>query len=206
MCIGGKMSVSRAFGPRLLRPTRAALLAVAALYVSGGCYDSVEVPSGPARATVAPRAVNQSQSIITIDDALRNIEALVPGFAGLYVNDDEELVIRLRDLTRGSLAPQAVFQVLGRFPGRRGAPIRIQAADYAFSELQGWMRQLLRSASFEGIVVADIDERDNRLTFGVESQAIASRLLGDLTRLGIPRAAADIQTMAYLPKLSATIA
>jgi hypothetical protein len=68
------------------------------------------------------------------------------------------------------------------------------------------MRQLLRSASFEGIVVADIDERDNRLTFGVESQAIASRLLGDLTRLGIPRAAADIQTMAYLPKLSATIA
>jgi hypothetical protein len=158
----------------------------------------------PARAP-APlgNAAITSGSIITIDDALRQIGDLIPGFGGLYVNDADELVIRLRDSTDSALPRAAVFQVLGRIPGRRGGQIRIQSAEYTFAELQGWMRQILRSIRPDGIVEADINERDNRVTLGVEDEAVIARIRQDLVRIGVPVEAVTIRRIVRPSKVSA---
>lgn len=170
---------------------------------SSGCYDAPESPIGPSGGVVASQASSAQRAIATMDDALRQIENLVPGFGGLYVNNDDELVIRLRDASVAAIAPQAILQVLGRLPGRRGNSIRIESAAYTFAELQGWMRQLLRSASFDGISVADVDERDNRVFLGVQDDGVAGRILSDLVRLGIPAGAVTVRTVVPPLKLFA---
>jgi hypothetical protein len=140
---------------------------------------------------------------VTIDDALRQIGDMVPGFGGLYVNEADELVIRLRDSSVLAVGREAVLRVLGRIPGRRGAPVRAQPATFTFAELQEWMRRILRSVSPAGVLVADIDERDNRLFIGVEDLGVASRVEAEVERLGIPAGAVGIHTVTPHQKLSA---
>lgn len=181
-----------------MRATAATILIAAT-----ACYDAPAVSVGPRARTEAAAVTALGRPAANLDDALRQIEDLLPGFGGLYVDDNDELVIRVRDPNRAGLAPSAVLQVLGRIPGRRGGPVRIHPADYTFAELQGWMRTILRSVSSVGIIEADINERANRLFLGVDNEGVASRIQVELTHLGSPLGAVDFQTIAASAKLSA---
>ena len=108
---------NHAFQPRLRGP----LLWLVAGVLLGACRENQQIPLSPSLESSSQVSISQ-RSIITVDDALKQIGERLPGFGGMYVNGEDELVMLLRD---SSLAPQsrdAVVQVLGRIPGRSDAP------------------------------------------------------------------------------------
>jgi hypothetical protein len=63
---------------------------------------------------------------------------------------------------------------------------RTRPARWSFAELYDWYGLLLSAAVREGVVTTDIDERENRLVFGVEDAHGRERLEQQLARLDLP--------------------
>jgi len=96
----------------------------------------------------------------TLDDQYAELAARVPGFGGLYLDEDGTTHVYLQDLSRAHDVQDL------------GERVVVQQGEYDFRDLYAWkaaVRPLLTSA---GTVFLDIDESRNRLVFGVESDAI----------------------------------
>jgi hypothetical protein len=104
-------------------------------------------------AVPAARAQEMPQ---TLDQEYAQMAVKVPGFGGLYLDEQGTTHVYLQDLARAGdlqgLADRVVFQ----------------QGDYNFGDLYAWKDQVRPQLAQPGAVYLDIDEQRNRLVFGVE--------------------------------------
>ena len=137
----------------------------------------------------------------TRDDHDAELARRVPGgYGGLYVEYEPPLqrdgairtetrraFVFLVDTTQREAALRALSSTAepGQFPlnvvGAQTRPAR-----WSFAELYDWYGVLLSAAVRDGVVTTDIDERENRLVFGVEDALGRQRLEQQLARLDLP--------------------
>ena len=107
-------------------------------------------------------AVRAQDVPLSLDDEYAQMAGRMPGFGGLYLDERGTTHVYLQDVTRASemqgLGDRVVFE----------------QGDYDFRDLQAWKDAVRPELATAGAVYLDIDERRNRLVFGVEGEAIDS--------------------------------
>jgi hypothetical protein len=97
------------------------------------------------------------------------------------------VVVLLVDTTQREAALRALAATV-----RQGRPdldvmsARIQPARWTFAELYDWQGVILTPALRDGVSTIDIDERENRIVFGVVDRAARDRLADKLAELELP--------------------
>lgn len=148
-------------------------------------------PLGPTRASLNQTV---SKRRVTLDDRFDEITLSVPGFGGLYLNDAGELVVRMV----GSRTPPglviAIREVLGGLPGKSGATIHVEPADYDFHTLRSYFIAFMADrTNRDALVLMDVDEVRNRVVVGVRDASAIARVRQTLAELGIPQLAVDVE-------------
>ena len=122
------------------------------------------------------------------------------GFGGLFIDYDpasapeaeqrlgtRHVVVFLVDTTQREVALRSLEAPTqhDRLPlNVVGAQVR--PARWSFAELYDWYGVLLDAGVRDGVVMTDIDEKHNRILFGVEDAAARHRLELQLARLDLP--------------------
>jgi hypothetical protein len=164
-----------------------------------GCRDDagvVQVPSvseGP----VSSQRPSSWQGYITAPEVgLARLSDRIPGFAGYYFDESDELVVRLTDLSRAEQARTAVAErmrfVLPEFASglRDPGSLRVEPATFSFLDLAYWHHVLTDELGrVEGVVWSDVDEVENRVVVGVEPEHLSAASLaiaGLFGTVGVP--------------------
>jgi hypothetical protein len=139
------------------------------------------------------RAAVEGRITRGIQDDMLRIEAVAPGFAGMYRGPDGELVAMLVD--RGS-EPQAramLQQLIAhREPHKFNSlstvkKIRFVDARFSLSELISWQEDLIRFAGrLPEFSAIGVRERDNAVSVSVTSEGARRRVMSIATARGIP--------------------
>lgn len=127
-------------------------------------------------ALAAPAAA--AGPVVTIDDRMAALSADVPGFGGLYLDDEGRLNVFLKDTRLGS-----AFRTID-------PDVQVHQADFEFARLHEW-RLASRAGVLaqEGAVFLDVDETRNRLRIGVDRAAGRTAMVGlakALRAAGVP--------------------
>jgi hypothetical protein len=155
-----------------------------------------------------------------MDAQLIEVARLVPGFGGMYFDDQGDLVVYMVE-DSGALAPgaaqekraqleKAVSQVYGadflsRGRGQRSdekpeqvtvrpPTIRVVKADYDVLQLASWRGKVDRALGVANVVFTDLDERTNRLKIGIAPEASREQVEAAIKESGVPREAIVIET------------
>lgn len=135
---------------------------------------ALAVPAFAQRAAMAQAPPQR----LSMDATLAEINDMVPGFGGLFVDADGLLTVYLR--SENGLQQRRLF----------GPDVRVLDADFEFRQLLGWrdaMRDLLATP---GMVLLDADESLNRVRVGLETgspRVLRALLSARLAALGVPR-------------------
>jgi hypothetical protein len=121
------------------------------------------------------------------------VDSLSPGFAGLFVGDDDQLQVLLVESTKLQAVESAILAVFGGLPGKRERGSRALPARYSFRMLNNWLEKILGQADIPGLLLADIDERRNHLYLGVRDVSSLARLRDVIGALGVPANAVRIE-------------
>ena len=127
----------------------------------------------------------------SVDEVFSDIEAAVPGFGGLFKDEQGQLTVYLSgaaDITevRAGIAanlPEVNSKV---------SSIRILRGDYSFSELVAWRARARSVHSIPGVSLTDVDEASNRVRIGIETEDARGEVEEALANLGIPPGAVKI--------------
>ena len=121
----------------------------------------------------------------TIDDRWAVTAREIPGgFAGIILEGGP--VVFLVDTTKRAAALQALI-ARGAIPGRHPARARVRKARWDFAQLHEWYEYVNGHVTGDpGFAMSDIDEGDNRLTYGVGDEAARERFAALLAGLPIP--------------------
>lgn len=127
---------------------------------------------------------------------LLRLEADVPTFGGLYFDGKGRVVLLLTDLGNPRVATVHLRQHMAgwllpteaRHLVDTDQGVVIQQAQFRFSSLVSWSKQLARDPSLRqyGMVSLDADEARNRIAIGLVDLSSKDRLLASAARLGIP--------------------
>ncbi|HEY4575965.1 MAG TPA: hypothetical protein VIJ26_18435, partial [Thermoanaerobaculia bacterium] len=105
---------------------------------------------------IAAPAARAQEMPQTLDQEYARMAERVPGFGGLYLDEQGTTHVYLQDLSRA-----------GDMQGL-GDRMVFQQGDYNFGDLFAWKDQVRPQLAQPGAVYLDIDEQRNRLVFGVE--------------------------------------
>jgi hypothetical protein len=125
----------------------------------------------------------------------------VPAFGGLFVDESTDtLYVYMVPHLPGDLATldQALTAAFG---SNRPTEYRIETlpGKYTFRQLKAWDDRMSPEVlATPGVVLTDIDDKKNRLTVGVEDPNLLHAVEAELSILGIPREAVDIEQMSPL--------
>jgi hypothetical protein len=121
----------------------------------------------------------------TLDEIYADIDAQVPGFGGMFLDEAGELNIFLVDPSVRGAALDALAPLLGakELPTSH---MRVLEGTYRYAELEEWNRSLTSVLEIPGVSLTDIDESRNRLRVGLESEEGGEELDRRLMELGIP--------------------
>jgi hypothetical protein len=161
--------------------------------------------SNPAAAGFA-----QMDEIETSDDRLAAVAREVPGFGGMFYDQDGTLQVYMSG--QKGPAPAALIASLddvitreiGRGERLSGSGIEILDGQYGFLDLYNWQQQMSPAVlALPGVVFTDIDEKTNRLRIGVtDSSGLTDEVEKYLSGLSVPREAVLIsETKPVLPEL-----
>jgi hypothetical protein len=181
-------------------PHRQRLNIVAILGVLAHSVACVDEPTSSITGSQHPRralAPAAPQHYLSVDDEFAAIAAAESSFGGMYLDSTRTPVVYLTDTSRLSAARDAGVDAS---LSRRRIPTgnyRVVEAAYGFGTLERWYAKA-RSARIPGLIFEDLDERHNRLHFGVLTASQQQGALPILTGLGIPRAAVAVDVMAPL--------
>lgn len=128
----------------------------------------------------------------TLDDALLQVEASVPGFGGMYYDDKGRLVVRLVHANAAPAAQRAIASVFGtdKVPAEG---LVTEPATRSFSQLKALQERITPDVlSQAGVVLTDVDEKSNRVAIGIERAEVKPGLEKAIERLGVARDAIDI--------------
>jgi hypothetical protein len=141
-------------------------------------------------ATIQTESVSQPR-FLTHDDYFEMIADQAPGFAGMFY-DQGTLVIRTTGATDTESTLAAVIAVNqgAIFHGVADAiargTVRFAEASYDFPSLRRFRRNILANLQSDAPVYIDIDERHNRVSFGVAGVGSAAAYSVARQQLGIP--------------------
>lgn len=156
-------------------------------------------PAAPVRR--APERDSRTGRPPTEDERDAALARQVPGgYGGLYLeyNPPPQVGVRARRGTRGVVVllvdttqREAALRALApavrqQRPDLDVMSARIQPARWTFAELYDWQGVILTPGLRDGVTTIDIDERENRLVFGVIDRAARERLADKLAELELP--------------------
>ncbi len=144
----------------------------------------------------------------TIEDDFARVEALLPGFGGLFYDDNGILNVYLKG-NHTEIAAQnnstanveaAVASVFGydRLFNNQAVPETVQSlsaditvlqGEYDFSTLRKWRNAISEKMNMPIAVSIDLDESINRIVVGVESLDATDDIKSMITQQGVPLAA-----------------
>ncbi|MCU0625239.1 MAG: hypothetical protein MUF21_01960 [Gemmatimonadaceae bacterium] len=152
--------------------------------------------TGPAT-SVDPRRVPSPPSDPrqrSSDDAFAQLVRTVPGgIAGVYLEQPSGAVVLL--MTDTARAADARRALANQFSGVDMARARPRPARWSFVQLYDWSRWLFANDAWtlggstggaSAVTMFDIDERENRLVFGVTDTTARRRVAAALARLELP--------------------
>jgi hypothetical protein len=153
----------------------------------------IAVACALAAAVVRPGAVTSQEStrMETQDDRLVRVEKRAPGFGGMFVDADGQLVLYLLDTSQLPAVRSAVEAVFGA-DWMPPAGLRAVQGQYTVSQLAAWTRRASAVLQLKGVTLVDLDEARNRVAIGVEDRSRAKKLEKKLASLKVPRAAVVI--------------
>ena len=130
-----------------------------------------------------------------IDALFAAVGRQAPGFGGMYVDEDNDILyIYMRD---GS--PDTAAAALRNMFGQENLPDNVQMlqANFSFLQLKQW-HNLMDSYLFAipGVVYTDVDDAINLLSIGVETQQARDQVMNKLAELGIPTEAVRTEEIA----------
>jgi len=134
----------------------------------------------------------------SLDDLFSQIGGAVAGFAGLYLDSAQVLVVRLTNPDDSSHAIAAVLRVFGGEPGLSGRTVRVEAARHSFGQLRAWRDALMERASGDGIRYVDIDERSNVVRIGVEDAVLVDPVRLSARGIAVPDEALAVEVSAAI--------
>jgi hypothetical protein len=130
-----------------------------------------------------------------MNDGFAGIATLVPEFAGIHV-DDEQDTIYLHMRNGNAAAAQAVVTELRSLFGSqhlRHSKIRVLPATFAFPKLKRWHDDIVRDVLVQpGVVFTGISHSQNRVVIGMENSKVRSVVEEQLNKLGVPREAVSL--------------
>jgi len=109
---------------------------------------------------IPAQAQAQTTAPLTLDEEYARKAEEVPGFGGLYLDEDGVTHIYLTDVSREKEVQDWA------------ARVTVQQGDYDFRDLFAWKDEVRPLLAERGAVTLDIDERRNRLVFGVERASL----------------------------------
>lgn len=156
--------------------------------------------ASPTDAEPSPADRGASASHRTLDDLFAEVNARVPGFGGVYVDEDRG-VLNVLTVGRGrpEEAQRALVEVLGDASLGALEPVALPAR-YSFGELKTWFDQSAHEVlALDGVTSADIDEVENRLAFGVADVSREEGVRAVLEEHGIPTEAVVVRQVPPEP-------
>lgn len=128
----------------------------------------------------------------TYEDRLLRIAREVPGFGGMFIDQDGRLAVYLLDTTELAIAESAIAAVFGPQVVPPAGTKALQG-QYTILELIQWRRQAIEILTLPGVSLVGLDEAANRVRVGVEDATRVGAVEQALQRLGIPREAVIIE-------------
>ncbi len=129
-----------------------------------------------------------------VRDALRTIAQagpgeVVPGFGGLFLdaNDNRIVYVYMLDPSQQEAAEQAARIILDTSLLERVAEVRVLQGDYSWGQLLGWYREAQDVVwQIAGVWSSDIDEKQNRISYGVRTNYAAEQVREALAGTSVP--------------------
>jgi hypothetical protein len=176
--------------------------------------------SGCARTDVThPQDQSLTRSVTTLDDQFMRIAEQIPGFGGLFFDENGVLNVYMKAVEAPPNATAlrelqmrvvtAIAEVMGQnffaqARGPRGGPAKqalpelakeskILKGKFDVLQLAVWRKSLDQVLSMPGVVFTDLDEQQNRLTVGIEASTERKSIEAQVNALGIPQEAVIIE-------------
>jgi hypothetical protein len=139
--------------------------------------------------------VDAPRAPLTYDDLLAQVAEEAPDFAGMYYAEEGVLVLVLLEPDAQAAVEQALDRTFGEALLRGANTIRVEPAQFSFSELKLWHDRLsFPILALPGAVSTDIDERSNIIRVGMANEDAERRARVELRGLGVPE---DIVTVEH---------
>lgn len=178
---------------------RLPIVTICGLLLGTACTSDISLPTPLQRSpaptsqhTTAARPVGE-----TLDEMLLRIGDQSPGFGGIYWDSGGVLQIVHTRATALPEALAAIRDVMGDdVPALRARSFRLRPARFSFRELSEFRGRIEGATDHAGFVMSDVDEMNNRVMFGVETEAVRQRVMRSATQVGTPPEALFVRVMA----------
>lgn len=134
---------------------------------------------------IPPVGSSGEAPVLSVDDELVRIGRQIPGFGGLFYDEQGRPSVYLLDPKDPESAGVAAVKGLG-------TDVRVLQGDYEFERLVAWRREIRPLLGLPGVAFLDADEARNRVVVGVDSRVKGldrGRLERELLAAGVPREA-----------------
>jgi hypothetical protein len=194
--------------PRKMITSVVVLFALLAM-PSAGDTSKAALNTGNSKSAALPGPV-QTDEVETSDDRVAAVAREVPGFGGMFYDQDGTLQVYLSEQKGPASAAliasmdDVITREIGRGERLSGNGIEIREGQYGFLDLYSWQQQMSPAVlALPGVVFTDIDEKTNRLRIGVtDSAGLTDEVEKSLSGLSVPREAVLIsQTKPVTPEL-----
>jgi hypothetical protein len=150
-----------------------------------------------AKSSTAAPGQGQPDGIVTEDDRLAAVGRQVPGFGGMFFDQDGTLQVYMSGqkgpLSATSMAflEDVIAREIGGGERLSSRGMEIREGQYDFLSLHRWQQQMTPEVlAIPGVVSTDNDEGKNRLHIGITDTAVREEVEKHLSNLGIPPEAA----------------
>jgi hypothetical protein len=180
----------------MVRLPRLKILSTWGLIAVISACDTPNDPTGLRSSTegsFSPRSLSRPA---TLDDEFERVaREEVPGFAGHYLDDEGRSVVLLADAAQRTAAERYVAAYRAKVGRVAGRPL-MKTVRYDFIQLKRWRDLVIPFMRGDGVFTLDIDEVDNRVTFGVRDTVIAAELRRAILAAGVPQDAVALEVQA----------
>lgn len=142
-----------------------------------------------------PEAVDRDEPSVRVsprmtdDEGFAQLENLIPGFGGMYLDSAGVLTVFLSDVSRASEARASLESLREIGPGAATASewnVRFRSGSYTFGTLLEWKRTLSSRVFEIGATFVDIDDRSNDILVGLSHTVSEADVRAIAQRLNIP--------------------
>jgi hypothetical protein len=162
--------------------------------------DTGKVAMSTGKSNPVVSAAPAQTPVETLDEQLANIAKQVPGFGGMFYDQDGILQVYMEgqkapmSATSMAFLEQVITSEVGNGERLSGRGMEILQGQYDFLTLHNWQQQMTPEVlDIPGVVFTDNHEGKNRLEIGItDLPGAAEAVEGVLSKLGIPRAAVNI--------------